>query len=151
MYILSARSLAKLDGVHPALVDVVQRAIEITPRDFAIIHGVRTMEEQQKLVASGASQTLDSRHLTGHAVDVAAYVNGKIDWTYHHYPMIADAFKKASEELKVPIRWGGSWGLLEGPLNAVQLSAAYIRQREAQGKKPFLDLGHFELPKGWME
>lgn len=106
---LSSSSLSKLNGVNERLVSVVKRAIEITEVDFAVIQGLRTASQQQEAVAKGASNTLDSKHLTGNAVDLAAYVNG-IKWGPKYlYDGIAKAMKQASRELKVNISWGGDW------------------------------------------
>lgn len=113
---LSSRSLARLEGVHPDLIRVVKRAIEITPVDFGITEGLRTKERQRQLVAQGASRTMNSRHLTGHAVDVVAYIGSEVRWDWPLYPRIAKAFRQASAELKVPIEWGGDWPKLrDGP------------------------------------
>jgi peptidoglycan LD-endopeptidase CwlK len=120
---LSAKSLAKLDGVHPDLVRVVKRAIAISEVDFAVIEGVRTMARQRELVASGASKTLKGRHIPDNnrcgmscAVDLAAFVGGKIEWSWPLYPKIAAAMKQAAAELAVPIEWGGDWKTLrDGP------------------------------------
>ena len=113
---LSNRSLGRLDGVHPDLVKVVKRAIEITPIDFGVTQGVRSIEEQIKLVEAGASRTMKSRHLTGHAVDVVAYFEGGISWHCPLYEKIADAMKKAAVELDVDIEWGGDWrSFFDGP------------------------------------
>ena len=115
-FTLSKASRAKLVGVHPALVAVVERAIEITPVDFRITEGLRTVTRQKQLFAAGASKTMNSRHLTGHAVDVAALVGGQVRWDWPLYARIADAFKQASLELDVPIVWGGDWTTLkDGP------------------------------------
>jgi len=108
-YYLSERSLRRLEGVHPDLVKVVKRAIEITPVDFAVIEGLRTKEKQEQLVKAGASKTMRSRHLTGHAVDLAAVIGSEIRWDWALYPQIANAMKKAAYELDVPIDWGGDW------------------------------------------
>lgn len=105
---LSKRSLDNLKGVHPDLAAVVHRAIQITPVDFAVIEGLRTVTRQKELVAAGASKTMNSRHLTGHAVDLAAYVNG-IRWDWPLYDAIAVAVKQAAKELEVAIVWGGDW------------------------------------------
>ena len=75
---LSQKSISRLNGVHPNLVKVVKRAIEISQIDFCVTEGVRTEKRQKELVAAGASQTMKSRHLTGHAVDLAAMVGGGI-------------------------------------------------------------------------
>lgn len=113
---LSSRSLARLDGVHPDLIRVVKRAIELTPVDFGITEGLRTKERQRQLVAQGASRTMNSRHLTGHAVDVVAYIGSEVRWDWPLYPRIAKAFRQAAAELKVPIEWGGDWPKLrDGP------------------------------------
>lgn len=106
---LGKRSLANLQGVHTDLARMVQRAIQITEVDFTVIEGLRTMERQRQLVKQGASQTLNSRHLTGHAVDLAAWVNGTISWEWPHYREIARAMKQAAQELNIPIEWGGDW------------------------------------------
>lgn len=108
-YSLSAQSYRKLEGVHPDLVRVVELAIALTEVDFTITEGVRSRTRQQQLVAAGASQTMNSRHLTGHAVDLAAFIGGKISWDWPLYHKLADAMKSAAKELGVPIIWGGDW------------------------------------------
>ncbi len=113
---LSQRSRDRLQGVHPALVGVVEAAILRTPVDFMITEGVRTAARQAQLVKAGASRTLNSRHLTGHAVDVAAVVEGQIRWDWPLYPRIAEAFKAAARERGAAIVWGGDWSSLrDGP------------------------------------
>jgi peptidoglycan L-alanyl-D-glutamate endopeptidase CwlK len=106
---LSARSRSRLTGVHPDLVRVVERAIQLTDVDFAVIEGVRTLAKQREYVASGASQTLNGRHLTGHAVDLAAYVGRELRWDWPLYHKIAAAMKQAAVELSISIVWGGDW------------------------------------------
>lgn len=106
---LSARSLSRLEGVHPDLVKVVHLALTKTPIDFMVTEGLRTRERQKQLVASGASRTMNSRHLTGHAVDLAAWVGGTVAWDWPLYPKIAWAMKEAARELGIPIIWGGDW------------------------------------------
>ena len=108
-YVLSKKSLDRLSGVHQDLVEVVKRAIEITEVDFAVLEGVRSKTRQEQLVKAGASQTMRSRHLTGHAVDLGAYVGGQVRWDWPLYYKIADAIKKAAAELNVSIEWGGDW------------------------------------------
>ncbi|WP_299177188.1 M15 family metallopeptidase [uncultured Brevundimonas sp.] len=113
---LSARSRARLKGVHPSLIAVVEAAIGRSPVDFMITEGLRTTERQAALVAGGASRTLKSRHLTGHAVDVAALIDGQIRWDWPLYGRIAEAFKAAARERGVLIVWGGDWKTLrDGP------------------------------------
>lgn len=108
MYRLSNRSRRNLEGVHPDLVKVVERAIQITKVDFAITEGLRTAERQRQLIKQGVSRTQHSRHLTGHAVDVVAYGVPNV-WAWPHYHAIAKAFKDAAAELQIPIVWGGDW------------------------------------------
>lgn len=137
-FVLSTRSNNRLRGVHPDLVKVVRLAITLTEVDFMVTEGLRTLDRQKELVAAGASRTLNSRHITGHAVDLAAYVAGEVRWDWPCYLKIADAMKKASEELGIPIRWGGTWTLLsklDTPITAKVLH------------KSFPDGGHFELPR----
>tara|TARA_R110000782_G_scaffold13727_1_gene40274 strand:+ start:543 stop:926 length:384 start_codon:yes stop_codon:yes gene_type:complete len=113
---LSARSRARLVGVHPALVAVVEAAIVVSPVDFMITEGLRSRERQVALVKAGASRTLNSRHLTGHAVDVAAIVDGRVRWDWPLYGRIATAFRRAALGLATPLVWGGDWPRLrDGP------------------------------------
>ncbi len=108
-YKLGPGSRSHLKGVHPALVKVVERAIEITTVDFTVLEGLRTPERQKALYEAGASQTLNSRHITGHAVDLGAWVDDQIDWSWPLYHKIAIAMKAAAAELGVTIVWGGDW------------------------------------------
>lgn len=113
---LSVRSRARLQGVHPALVGVLEAAILTTPVDFMVTEGLRTPERQAALVRAGASRTLNSRHITGHAVDVAAVVDGALRWDWPLYPRIADAVKVAAKARGVAVVWGGDWPRLrDGP------------------------------------
>ncbi len=114
-FALGAKSLARLEGVHPDLVRVVKRAIEITPVDFTVTEGLRTVERQRALVAAGASQTMKSRHITGHAVDLAALVMGEVRWDWPLYAKLAGAMKAAAKEVGVPLEWGGDWKMKDGP------------------------------------
>ena len=115
MFKLSQKSLDRLSGVHPELVAVVKRAIEITEVDFAVLEGVRSKARQEQLIKAGASQTMRSRHLTGHAVDLGAYVGGSVRWDWPLYDKIALAMKAAALELQVAIEWGGDWKMKDGP------------------------------------
>lgn len=112
---LGPRSVMRLKGVHPDLVKVVQHAIEITEVDFTVLEGLRTLERQRELVKAGASQTLKSRHLTGHAVDLAAWVDDQVNWSWPLYSKIAKAMKTAAADLGVDITWGGDWKMKDGP------------------------------------
>lgn len=113
---LSDKSRSRLAGVHPKLQAVVCLAIQMTEIDFAVLEGVRTIERQKELVKAGASQTMRSRHLSGHAVDLGAIVGGQVRWDWPLYDKIAIAMKAAAKQLGVPIEWGGEWkSLKDGP------------------------------------
>jgi peptidoglycan L-alanyl-D-glutamate endopeptidase CwlK len=123
-------SLKKLEGVHPDLVRVMKSALQISPYDFKITHGVRTQAEQDALYAQGrtapgkiVTNTKNSRHIGGFAVDIAVLVNGQVSWEMKHYKAVADVVKKVAAHLGVNIAWGGDW------------------------KSP-VDGPHFEIPKG---
>jgi peptidoglycan L-alanyl-D-glutamate endopeptidase CwlK len=145
---LSQKSLDRLEGVNEHLITVVKTAIVLTDIDFGVICGMRTIEEQQTLVDKGASQTMKSKHLDGHAVDLMAYVGGRASWELNVYDDIADAMQKAAREVGTALRWGAAWhindmrewsGTMEDAMNA------YIDLRRGQGRRPFLDGPHFEL------
>lgn len=108
-YKLGLKSKFRLRGVHPDLVRVVSRAIELTPVDFTVLEGLRSTIRQVELFKSGASKTMKSRHLTGHAVDLGALVNGSVRWDWPLYYKLAEAMKTASLELLIPLEWGGDW------------------------------------------
>lgn len=124
MFKLSPRSKMRLQGVHPDLVKIVEHAIDISVVDFAVIEGLRSIERQKQLVEAGASKTLNSRHITGHAVDLAPWVDGEARWDWPLFNPIATAMKTAARELEIPIEWGGDF-------------------------KTFRDGPHFQLP--WRE
>lgn len=148
MFTLSSRSVERLQGVNPLMVDVVQLAIQYTAIDFGVLEGLRTVERQRELVAKGASQTMDSKHITGMAVDLGAFIDGRLSWELNLYDNIADAMKQAAQEVGVAIRWGAAWhiddirlwgGTMEQAMNE------YIDIRRSQGRRPFIDGPHFEL------
>jgi peptidoglycan L-alanyl-D-glutamate endopeptidase CwlK len=126
---------------------VVKRAIEISEVDFTVTEGLRSAARQKELVSAGASQTLKSRHLTGHAVDLAALVAGKVRWDWELYFKIAKAMRQSAREALVPVVWGGVWDTklndLSEDLHAEHL--AYAMRRKKIGKKAFGDAPHFEL------
>lgn len=148
-YALGNKSRQNLVGVHPDLVRVVLRAIELTAQDFTVLDGVRTIEEQTALVASGASKTMDSRHLTGHAVDLVPVVNGKLRWEIIPCCAIAEAVRMAAKELHIPIRWGACWDarLDLSTSSTEDIVAGYGERCRQLGKRCFVDGPHFELPK----
>ena len=119
-YKLGTRSLQNLSGVHPDLVAGVKLAISITEQDFTVIEGIRNINRQRELYKAGKSTTMNSRHITGHAVDMVPW---PIDWNdLERFEVVAEAMKTAAEELDIPIVWGGDW-------------------------KSFYDAPHFELDR----
>ena len=109
MFILSKKSVEKLDGVNSKLIAVVSRAICLSDTDFAVTEGLRTVDRQKMLFAAGKTKTMLSKHLIGRAVDLAAIVNGSITWEILFYQRIARAMKKAGNDLDIKIVWGGDW------------------------------------------
>ncbi|WP_162265107.1 peptidoglycan-binding protein [Polycladidibacter stylochi] len=116
--ILSKRSVSKLEDIHPDLLQVVLRACELTSQPFQISEGRRTLERQKNLLKRGATRTLNSRHLTGHAIDLYATEedgSGAL-WQFSLYCDIADAMFAAADELNVDLEWGGNWSSFrDGP------------------------------------
>ena len=146
-YKLGQRSLERLEGVDERLQTVVRAAISQSKQDFSVICGLRTIEEQRKLVAKGASQTMKSKHIDGLAVDLAAYEDG-IRWELNLYDEIADAMKAAAIDCGVALRWGAAWhinDIREWDGTMGDAMNAYTDLRRSQGKRPFIDAPHFEL------
>lgn len=148
MFRLSQRSLDELKGVDPRLVAVVKRAIQITKVDFGVTEGLRSLATQKKFVAQGKSKTMNSKHLTGNAVDLVAYIEGKVSWELNLYDNIADAMKQAATELKLPLRWGAAWNVPDitkwnGSMESAMMH--YVDTRRKEGKRPFIDGPHFEM------
>jgi peptidoglycan L-alanyl-D-glutamate endopeptidase CwlK len=103
------RSEERLQGVHPDLVKVVRRALELSNVDFSVSEGLRTYARQKELFEAGKSKTMNSRHLTGHAVDLAPIIGGEIRWDWPPFYKLAEAMKAAAKERGVAIVWGGDW------------------------------------------
>ena len=148
---LGKKSEAELKGVHPDMVAVVRRAIEITTQDFIVMDGLRTKAEQAEYVRRGVSQTMNSKHRVqadgyGHAVDLVPYINGKPRWEWDAIYPICEAVRIAAKELGVPIRWGGAWIRLDTSKKAPEvLVNEYGAMRRSQGRKAFTDGPHYEL------
>ena len=107
--ILGQRSLLRLEGVHPDLVRVVKKAAALSPLDFTVLEGLRTVDRQRQLMGAGATKTMNSRHLTGHAVDLAPMIGGTVRWDWPLYHQLAAVVKDAAKAENVPIQWGGDW------------------------------------------
>ena len=145
---LSTRSTDRMAGIEPDLFEVVKTAITLTKVDFGVTCGMRTLAEQEALVAKGASQTMKSKHLEGRAVDLVAYVGPNVTWALNMYDEIADAMADAARIHGVKVKWGAAWsvgniaewdGSMEDAMNS------YVDLRRSQGRRPFIDAPHFEL------
>lgn len=154
-FVLGKKSLAELAGVHPRLVEVVSRAIELTTQDFSVHDGLRTEAEQREYVRRGVSKTMNSMHMRqadgfGHAVDLVPWINGQLRWEWKPIFNIASAVRAASVELGVDLIWGGVWDrdfeMLPGDAKGIETAVnAYVARRRAAGKTAFIDGPHWQL------
>lgn len=113
---LSVRSEKNLVGIHPDLDKVVRKAEELSELEFIVTEGLRSKERQEQLVKAGASKTMNSRHLTGHAVDLAVVVGGEVRWDWPLYSKLSNSMKEAAKQVGVPLEWGGDWtSFKDGP------------------------------------
>jgi peptidoglycan L-alanyl-D-glutamate endopeptidase CwlK len=154
-YSFGTVSKVELIGVHPDLVAVANLAISLSNQDFAVHDGLRTLVEQEKLVAKGAAKTMKSKHLAqsdgfSHAIDLVPYINGKLRWEWGPIYYIAEAVHQSATQLDVKLVWGGVWdhpfldleGDREGLKDAVK---AYVKRRQDAGKSAFIDGPHYQL------
>ena len=147
-FVLSQRSLSKMNGINNELHTVVCSAIKLSKIDFGVICGMRTETEQRALLEKGATTTMKSKHLTGDAVDLMAYINGRASWELNLYDEIANAFKEASIKEGVPIKWGGAWSvpdLRDWEGTSEEARESYIDLRKSQKRSYFLDCQHFQV------
>ena len=114
-FAFGSRSLKRLEVIHPDLRKVMDRAIATTDIDFTVLEGMRTLATQRKYVATGKSKTMNSRHLTGHAVDIAPLIDGKVTWDWAVYDRFAPIIKQAAKDVGVKVEWGGDWKWRDGP------------------------------------
>ena len=98
-----------LKGIHPDLGMIMRKAIKLSPINFGISEGVRSKKRQLELLAKGKSLSNDSRHITGHAVDIFALPNNILSWEFRHYQEIAKIVLELSKEMSIEIEWGGNW------------------------------------------
>jgi peptidoglycan L-alanyl-D-glutamate endopeptidase CwlK len=168
MYKLGQKSINEMRDpnkalfVHPNLVAMVEGSIIITPVDFSVHDGLRTLDEQREYVRTGVSKTLNSYHIPniprnkgerseyGQAVDLVPYINGKLRWEWDPIFQIAAAMHSNLDKLDNynKIRWGAVWDRTLDQLDPMQLEAerdAYIKRRRQQGKKAFTDGPHFQI------
>lgn len=153
MYKLGKRSKKELEGVHPDLVAVVERAIQITEQDFSVVDGLRTLKEQEEYVRRGVSRTMNSKHLPqsdgfSHAVDLVPYVGRRVVWEWPPIYVVAAAVQEASAELRVRLRWGGCWCRLDPRRSPEVMVEEYVAKRRRSGRSAFPDGPHYELMPG---
>jgi peptidoglycan L-alanyl-D-glutamate endopeptidase CwlK len=151
MFKLSKRSHDRLFGVDPRLVAVVNTAINITKVDFGVVEGLRTIETQRAYFNAGKSQTMESKHLDGRAVDLVAFVNGAVSWELNLYDEIAESMRIGALEHDLPLRWGAAWNIADiRKWNGSMESAMtyYIDERRRMNRRPFVDAPHWEISSG---
>jgi peptidoglycan L-alanyl-D-glutamate endopeptidase CwlK len=136
--IFGSRSLKNMTGIHPDLRLVLDKALQDSPLDFVVIEGLRTKERQKQLVASGASQTMNSRHITGHAVDLMPIgLDGKPAFDWPLYDQLGPAVKKAAADLGIELDWGGDWKKFkDGPHFELDRTAYPVGDWETKAKAP---------------
>lgn len=118
-----------MEGVHPILRKRAEKVLSYGIMDATVppYGGLRTLDDQRKLVASGASLTLNSLHRKqetgfGHALDLIPY---PVDWNnIERFNMLATLMFRAALEDGYPHEWGGHW-------------------------KRFKDYPHHQLPRGF--
>lgn len=150
MFKLSKKSYNNLIGVDSRLISCVEGAIKLTSVDFYVNEGLRTLARQRQLVAKGASKTMNSYHITGHAVDLVALIDGRISWEEELYYPIAEAMITAAEELGTQLTWGAAWNIPNiTQWNGTARDAVkfYTTERYNLHKKPFLDFPHFQIDR----
>lgn len=103
------RSEERLQGVHPDLVKIVRRALQLSTVDFSVVEGLRSLARQRELVADGKSRTLRSRHITGHAVDLYPVSRAGAEWVRQDFELVVQAMKQAAAELGLPLECGHDW------------------------------------------
>jgi peptidoglycan L-alanyl-D-glutamate endopeptidase CwlK len=154
-YSLGTKSRKELEGVHPKLIKVVERAIAISKQDFSVHDGLRTEAEQREYVRRGVSKTMNSKHRPqadgfSHAVDLVPYINGQLRWEWKPIYVIASAVHQAAREQGVQLTWGAVWdkAFLSLPCDPEDLEKAvnaYVDRRRKAGKSAFIDGPHFQL------
>ena len=137
-------------GVHGDVVHVLNYAIEHTPIDFTIVEGLRTFDRQKELYAAGGTKTYKSRHLTGHAVDIAPWVGGEVRWDWPLFFRLAEVLADASRQTGIPLVWGGAWVRLDEVRHDVlpeDLVSRYVERKRRADERPLCDGPHYHLPR----
>lgn len=153
-FTLNAKDNTKLQGANPALIAIVNKAVEYCPIQFHVGEGLRTVEQQRAMVAKGVSQTMNSRHIGGFAVDLWAYPMGVLSWDLKQYEPIAEAMRHAALDLQTPLQWGCAWeryladydSACDARLDYVQECRDLFEAGKRSKPTPFFDAPHFQLP-----
>jgi peptidoglycan L-alanyl-D-glutamate endopeptidase CwlK len=160
-FMLSQASEEHLKGIDPRLERCVRRAIATTSVDFVVFEGLRSLERQQELFRNGASRTLDSYHLTGHAVDLVPFLGGRAQWQQPLCNQVAIAMREAAVAFDVPLTWGAVWDKplrsldptrmqteIENYIERYRVSHPPIRtQGEVHAPHPLIDGPHFQVAR----
>ena len=148
-FVLGPKSTRKLGQVNSDLQAIVRRAINLTAQDFTVFEGLRTIERQRQLVATGMSKTLKSKHLDGNAVDLVPWINGVATWDWDGCRKIAIAMGTAARELNLDHRlvWGAVW---DYPMSNYAYDPQHIRAAMEEYKTrhagpDFVDGPHYQL------
>ena len=148
IYKLSQRSYSRLVGVNEQLIKLVETAILTTPIDFGVNEGLRTIERQKHLVDIGASHTMNSKHITGQAVDLIPYIEGTVRWEWPLYYTLAEHIRSVAKDLDISLRWGGAWDVYTFTHTVTpckELVANYVKRCKVKKQIAFIDGPHFEL------
>lgn len=152
-YQFGSRSRSNLEHVHPALREWCFGLITISPVDFGVYKGSRTIEEQRQKVRNGTSRTMNSKHIIqadgyAHAVDLVPYMDGRYQWLWEPIYEIAGYGRTLAVQMGVDLIWGGCWDRLisqwTDPRQAVKEYAARYRNRYPS-RSPLLDGPHYQL------
>lgn len=147
-YFLTEQSEEMLTQIQPELAEVVRRAVAISDIEMQVLHGRRSLKQQDEFFKKGATEGITSPHLYGYAVDLVALVEGRMCFETEVYDEVANCMKYAGQDLNTPIRWGGAWHCpnlcnFNGLLDELQMS--YIDICRERDVRPRLDVNHFEL------
>lgn len=108
-FVFGPRSEERLQGVHPDLVKIVRRALQLSSVDFSVSEGLRSLARQRELFNAGKSRTMRSRHITGHAVDLYPVSKAGAEWVRADFEPVVAAMKQAAAELGLPLECGHDW------------------------------------------
>lgn len=142
---MNTKSLQHLKGIKPALAKVIRLGYTMPGLSYEVTEGLRLLARQKELFNAGASHTMNSKHLTGDAVDVVAMVGETARWDWQLYPQIARQIALAAARLDTRIVWGGFWGIITPETDMDAAVAAYVARCKRENRKALLDGPHFEL------